>query len=219
MNIPKTNLQPTQEKINQKREEIYKATNELILSNKEFENTKLTYDDKKLLFTIDFTSVKTTEDELLIIDLDNVRRALRFSYDFLENVEIILGNTQMLNARWWMSKLKVRCLDYCHIFVGDECSVIAGNDNSITLGGECSLECKNNNIIKTGVLCNLKIGNNNNVEYLDLESSLIGGDNNKVHLALSDDNVNEMQNPYKQVEIKLGLGSKITTVCHNIIIE
>lgn len=218
MNIPKTNLYPTQEKINQKREEIYKATNELILSNKEFENIKLTYDDKKLLFTIDFTSVKTTEDELLIIDLDNVKRVLRLPYDFLEGVEIILGNTQMLNARW-MNKLKVICLDYCYIFVGDECSVIAGNDNSITVGGECSLGCKNNNIIKTGVLCNLKIGNNNNVEYLDLESSLIGGDNNKVHLALTDDNVNEMQNPYKQVEIKLGRGSEITTVCHNIIIE
>ena len=217
MNIPKTNLQPIQEKINQKREEIYKTINELILSDNVFENTKLTYDDKKQTFTIDFSFVKSTDEGLLIIDLDNIRRSLKFPYEFLEDVEIILGNMQMLSARW-IRGLKVRCLDYCHIFVGEESSVSAGNDNAINIGSESILECKHNNIIKTGILCNLKIGNNNNVEYLDTETSLIGGEHNKVNLVLIENNMDELEN-YKQVEIKLGRGSEITTVCHNIIIE
>ena len=217
MNTPKTNLQPIQEKINQKREEIYKTINELILSDNVFENTKLTYDDKKQTFTIDFSFVKSTDEGLLIIDLDNIRRSLKFPYEFLEDVEIILGNMQMLSARW-IRGLKVRCLDYCHIFVGEEGSVSAGNDNSISIGSESTLECKHNNIIKTGILCNLKIGNNNNVEHLAAETSLIGGEHNKVNLVLVENNMDELEN-YKQVEIKLGRGSEITTVCHNIIIE
>ena len=217
MNIPKTNLQPIQEKINQKREEIYKTINELILSDNVFENTKLTYDDKKQTFTIDFSFVKSADEGLLIIDLDDIRRSLKFPYEFLEDVEIILGNMQMLSARW-IRGLKVRCLDYCHIFVGEDCSVSAGNDNSISIGSECTLECKHNNIIKTGILCNLKIGNNNNVEHLAAETSLIGGEHNKVNLVLIENNMDELEN-YKQVEIKLGRGSEITTVCHNIIIE
>jgi hypothetical protein len=217
MNTPKTNLQPIQEKINQKREEIYKTINMLILSDNVFENTNLTYDDKKQTFTIDFSFVKSTDEGLLIIDLDDVRRSLKFPYEFLEDVEIILGNMQMLSARW-IRGLKVRCLDYCHIFVGEECNVSAGNDNSISIGSESTLECKHSNIIKTGILCNLKIGNNNNVEYLDTETSLIGGEHNKVNLVLIENNMDELEN-YKQVEIKLGRGSEITTVCHNIIIE
>ena len=214
MDTPKTNLQSAQEKINRKREEVYKAINELILSDSRFENSKITYDDKEQLFTMDFSSIETKEDELLIIDLDDVRRSLKSPYEFLEDVEIILGNAQVLTA-FGINRLKVKCLDYCHIYVGNKSIVSAGNDNVITISDKCNLECKNNNTIKTGILCNLKIGNNNNI-YLGFETSLIGGDNNIIDLPAVENNISEQDSDYNCVDIKLGVGSKIITTYHNI---
>lgn len=214
MDIPKTNLQSAQEKINKKREEIYKTINELILLDSRFENTKITYDDKKQTFTMDFSSVETKEDKLLFVDLDDVRRSLKSPYEFLQDVVIILGNAQVLTA-FGIDRLKVKCLDFCHIYVGNKSIVSAGNDNVITIYYKCNLECKNNNTIKTGVLCNLKIGSNNNID-LGFETSLIGGDNNIVNLPSVEYNISEQESDYNCVDIKLGVGSKIITTYHNI---